>query len=484
MSNVLLVINEEAHARELSRVADYLLKNSDLRPVYFVEDRMKPLGVHTKLAGGPVEILTSDGFVESSQKFPEMTVRSIWRRWANAAISCMPYFIEPFSGVGTRALMFFRQIISERSRLLRHSKLCDAVIAQRPYAALVLSEDNVELDSSIWIETAHKHAIRCVIIPFTVANTIEFLEAYAYSKPNQLETTEANQIIARLFPKWRAQHKGRDFIRSGFAKVAAFELLGLTPPNPWLLNSGYADAIAVESPAMFDYYRAAGLPAKQLVTTGSMPDDVIADVIANAAHLRRELLEENGLPLNRPILLCAFPPNDNRYDRPGVEFSDFDEQLEFWGQSFAAVRGWNVIVVPHPKTKIERLDALRNYNLTLSRRDTVSLIPLCDLYVASASATIRWALSCAKPVINFDVFQLDLRDYDHLKGVVLAKTREDFRRALVVLTGDPAEFARIKAIQEGEAPRWGFRDGQSGRQLLALLHGEPVATPSANVDAT
>jgi hypothetical protein len=65
MSNALLIINQKAHARELSGVAEFLLKGSGPRPVYFVEERMKPFGVHTKLATTSVQTLAADDFTIS-----------------------------------------------------------------------------------------------------------------------------------------------------------------------------------------------------------------------------------------------------------------------------------------------------------------------------------------------------------------------------------------------------------------------------------
>ncbi len=41
-------------------------------------------------------------------------------------------------------------------------------------------------------------------------------------------------------------------------------------------------------------------------------------------------------------------------------------------------------------------------------RTRLSLVPLCSLYVASVSATIRWAIACGKPVVNYDVYRFEL----------------------------------------------------------------------------
>lgn len=479
MSHVLLLINEEAHARELSRVADYLLKASDLRPVYFVEDRMKPFGVYDKLAASAVETLTSEDFT-AARGHPAAGVQGGWRRYASAIITLIQALAARLPKGIAQALSVIVNIGEARDRLQRRLAICEAVFSRRRYAALLICEDNVDLDTAVWIAAARKHGIRCIIVPFTIANTVEFAEGYVYSIPYQVKTTLPNRLVARLFPKWVMHHKARSFLRVAYAKITAYELLGLTPPDPWLLNSGFADAIAVESPAMRDYYRAAGLPAGRLVMTGALVDDAMTEIMTGALHRRRALMEDAGLPVDRPFLLCAFPPDQNTFDRPGCQFSDFDDLIEFWGECLAAVQGWNIIVVRHPKTREGRLNALRRHGLTLTERDTASLIPLCDLYVASISATIRWAIACAKPVINYDVYRLDFEDYAGIDAVALVKTRDDFRRLLADVTGDSARLARMQAAQQREALRWGFRDGMSGRRLLALIRGETFAEPAVS----
>lgn len=480
MSNVLLIINEEAHARELSRVAEFLTGDPTLRPVYFVEERMKPFGVHTLLAQSSVAALTADDFVITRR--PSIETHSTRQRLITTLATFARRAADRLPGFLSRPARPLLLMAAAREQMLRRFALCEEVLERQACTAILLCEDNIDLDTGVWISAARRRGIRCIIVPYTIANTVELIEAYVFSKPLQIEASLINRVSAWLFPKWTMRHKGRRFLRATYAKIAAVELLGLTPPNPWLLNSGAADAIAVESVAMRDYYSEAGIPPTQLVTTGTLVDDAMAKVVADAANRRRILLEELGLPPERPVLLCAFPPDQGVFDRPGCDFADFDDLISFWGECLGAVKRWNVIVARHPKTRAGRLDALRKFGVTLTDRDTASLIPLCDLYVASVSATIRWAVACGKPTVNYDAYRLDFQDYPGIEAVLWMNTREDFRKALAALTDDPAYFAQLQAAQRREAPRWGFHDGLSGNRLRALIRGEPF-DPPASLDA-
>src|SRR5688572_21106368 len=102
MSNVLLIINEEAHARELSRVAEFLLKGSGPQPVYFVEERMKPFGVHATLAATSIETLTADDFkVEGS--VGTLASQDAVRRRFNGLVDFLRTKLNQFPAAAKRA---------------------------------------------------------------------------------------------------------------------------------------------------------------------------------------------------------------------------------------------------------------------------------------------------------------------------------------------------------------------------------------------
>jgi hypothetical protein len=476
MSSVLLLVNEEAHIRELSRVAELLLREGELQPVFFVEDRMKQhLGVFSDLRERNVEVLTSDMFVTNNDVIEPLGPqrRSLRQVALQSMLGCLRF--------ASRTLLRHKgdliELVDHNKRImLRRAAVCDAVLSQREYRCVVLSEDNVELDTSVWIAVARRHGVRSVVVPYTISNTAEFAESYVHYAPLQVETSPQNRLTALLFPKWALRYKGKHFLRSHCSKIIATDSLGLSPPNPWLLNSGFADAIAVESLAMRDYYLVSGIPADQLAITGSLTDDVILGTLNEATANRRKLTDSLGLQPNKPLLLAALPPDQNTYERPGCEFVNFDDLLRFWGETLGGIAGWNIVVRPHPKTRPERLDLLRRHGLTISYVDTAALVPLCDVYVAAVSATIRWAIACGKPVINYDVYQYGYLDYQGIEGVVLANTRNEFADLIDRVTSDVNELERLKAHQVRESARWAMLDGQSGWRMIALLSGQPFSS--------
>src|SRR6185436_13716615 len=99
-----------------------------------------------------------------------------------------------------------------------------------------------------------------------------------------------------LYPKWVYEYRGRKLLRIPAPQVVAKEWWGLAPALPWQMNSGSADALTVESMFMEAYYRREGLPPPQLVVTGAISDDTLAEHVDDAPARRAALCAELGLP--------------------------------------------------------------------------------------------------------------------------------------------------------------------------------------------
>jgi UDP-N-acetylglucosamine 2-epimerase len=244
------------------------------------------------------------------------------------------------------------------------------------------------------------------------------------------------------------------------------EISGFGYQRPWVLNSDSSSVIAVENEHMLEYYRNEGIQEEQLVVTGAIYDDVLTRATLNKISLRKELYHKLDLTEGQRLLLCALPPN--QFPRT-CEFGDYTSMITCWMQDLASVQGWNVVVRPHPRQTQNEIALLAGFGVKVTTLDTASLVPLCDLYVASVSATIRWAIACGKPVINYDVYQMKYNDYSEVKGVLTVHKREDFTYILNRLTTDSEYFGDVQRVQQADSQFWGILDGRSSERILKLL---------------
>jgi glycosyltransferase involved in cell wall biosynthesis len=235
------------------------------------------------------------------------------------------------------------------------------------------------------------------------------------------------------------------------------------------MNSGSADALTVESAFMEAYYRREGLPPPRLVVTGAISDDTLAEHLQDAPARRAALCAELGLPADRRLILCALPDDRLSLRASQAEFADYPALVQFVVQTLAATPGCNVVVRLHPRASYEAHRYIEQWGVRISRRDTAALVPLCDIYVASVSATIRWAIACGKPVVNYDVYRLRLTDYADAPAVIRVEDHAEFAATLHRLAADDAFYAEMRRRQQTDAPRWGQLDGQAGLRILKCL---------------
>jgi hypothetical protein len=208
-----------------------------------------------------------------------------------------------------------------------------------------------------------------------------------------------------------------------------------------------------------------------MILTGSPSDDVMSRNLADAPRARDDLYTELSLPPGRPMLLTALPP-DFLYlpgGRPECDFQRYDDLVEHWIAALADQGQFNVVVALHPSVKIDSMRHIERPNVRIAEQKTAELVPLCDVYVASISSTIRWVIACGKPVINYDVYRYRYTDFLGVPGVLTIEDEVEFRTLIHRFACDAEFLAEIRRREIAQASRWGRLDGGSCDRILGLL---------------
>jgi len=460
-NTVLLVVFIAAHFSELIRAARLLRDSGRFTPVVWFAWPYKEIDRDAAVCdaenirhrrdrvGSAVGGEAALSAQSSAPKSPGARIWSVIR----AALTALPF---PFTAIRS---------IGRQGQQLRFAR---SLVGRIQPIAVILAEDTVGYETAAVIKAAHERGAPSLIVPFTVANALEPAEIFFNDRARSLSRW-SNRIIAPFFPRWIYQLRGRKLLRVPAEGVIAKEWWGLAPPLPWQMNSGRADAIAVESRVMDAYYRREGLPPPRLIVTGGISDDTLAENLHDVPMRRAALCAELGLPTDRKLLLCALP--DDRFSLPGApgDFTGYPDLVHFVMQTLTALPGFTVVVRLHPRSAEETARLVENEGVRISRRETAALVPLCDLYVASVSATIRWAIACGKPAVNYDVYRLRLTDYNDVAGVLRVEDRSEFVAVTQRLAADRRFFENVRAVQEAAAPDWGDLDGHAGDRILTCL---------------
>ncbi len=470
-NNVVFLIFEPGHFRELFRLVLLTKKNKSLRP-YIV------FAAHY----GGIEPHVNKCMEENVPYYFADSNISITKTGSQAKVTIQNKFkffgVNPFTLSKPFRFLFFRfydflRFITRRLgkgfidyiREMRNAKKTLNAVSPN---ILILAEDNVGHGTEIWVHLAKNKNISTIIVPYTICNALEIANHYEGVSEYSFSRME-NKLVGTLFPKWSYQHKGKWMLRLMPARILAIELFGRSPPNPWMINSGHAAAIAVESLKMKSFYMAEGLPESQLTLTGAIYNDILKENLAHLENNRKKLFQNLNLPQDKPMLLCALPPPLNERIHERTEFKSYNKLLEFLAKNLGLIKNYNIVCCLHPQSNFDNLMYLEQFGIKLTKEDTATLVPICDIYIASVSATIRWAIACGKPVINYDPFNFKYIDYKDAKGCLLAESSQNFISLLTRLTSDKMFYDHIQSIQQSEMESWGKLDGHAGNRLLDLI---------------
>lgn len=334
-------------------------------------------------------------------------------------------------------------------------------------AAILLPEENLEYLSHVFTREAAKLGVPSLVLPYTLDNPLEACEAYQSHPRHQAQGWFRRRFIQN-HPQWARQHRGTTLLRLPFRTALAMQQFGFAPPDPWQNTCSFASRVLLESDAARRAYATSGIPEEKFAVIGSAVHDRMAAILSRETENRAALLQELGLDPARPVFLAAIPPDQFNTGRTGGEFSAHHEIVAFWLKTLAAT-GWNVVVNLHPHLKPEKIDFGAWPNVKYCARPTAEVIPLCDVFVASISATIRWAISCGKTVINHDLYLYRYDDYHGAPGVIHLETKDQFA----------VEVARVAQEAPKAVPHadWGILDGKSGERLKTLLDSAMIHQP-------
>ncbi|MCO6050151.1 hypothetical protein NGM99_10145 [Mesorhizobium sp. RP14(2022)] len=361
-------------------------------------------------------------------------------------------------------------VLRAADRNLRRTAFCEDWLVRLGIDAIVFAEDNVERDSFAWIAAARRRGIRTVVSSYGALSLNEAEDAYKYSKTHAIGGPQLS-LFQQHLPKWLAE--GPDYVITRLPWIEAIgrELISEAPFNPWLVNTGQPDLIALESRVMEKNYLTQNFHSTRLAVLGHPLHDRLAAVRQEKAERRAYLAKRYNFDIDKPFIVVAMPPN--QLTRRDSEFATYSELTAAFHRIPEEITSANIVISPHPTTSIAEIEDMEAAGARVERVSVAELLPLADLFVASVSTTIKWALALGIAVIDFDCYGYNYPDYRDLEQVVTVSDTAEFKNALLRWrTGETRP--RLDSAARRDAVRWGEIDGHALDRLIASCLSETV----------
>ncbi len=371
---------------------------------------------------------------------------------------------------GSMGLFLSNRLFFGLGQLAREQECLARFFADHHPDLIVLPEQNAGYQHDILIAWARCTGTPILVLPYTMAGRQEWA-AHFKKWPGRHVKGMLRRLLARAFPGWVYTFEGRRLILP-LPWLFSSEFLRCAPSLPWVTNSGPDGVVAVDNLFMKEFYEHEGVDTSGWQIVGSLAEDRLFFARQHRDVARKEIARRLDLDPALPFILIALPPD--QFDtglREVVEFSDYRALVDFMiAATAAAAEGrFNVVVNLHPRTRKEDVAFIQDDMARIADGPIETLLPAAHLYISVASATIRWAIACEVPVINYDVYRYDYRDYHGLKGVVDVKTREQFKQQVASVLHDKIHRDRLVQAQAEDAARLFRLDGKSEQRILGLM---------------
>lgn len=361
-------------------------------------------------------------------------------------------------------------ILIECIRLLLKERRLKRVIKKNNISKLIMSSDLVQYDTGLLIKVINRLNGQSYIFPNFFANHQEpATHLYSIQSHNLKYKTYQKYNKISFLKKWTIKYKKRYLIRIPMWMILPKELLKIAPEDPWIINTGGADYIAVEGEAVKYLFETIKYFKKvNIEVTGSVNNDRIHQIQKSTNKLRKEMIEGFSMDNDKPVAISAIPPDLLSIRYEFCDYDSYNKVLESWMNGLNKMNKYNILISLHPSVTNKEYARFSEYGFKLIDKPLIECLPLADLFIASISATIQWAIASGLPVINYDIYRYDYIDYNKEPYVFYTDSDEGYLK-LIDFFNNTNNLKTIKNKQDSRAEKWAMLDGQSVDRIYSLL---------------
>lgn len=310
--------------------------------------------------------------------------------------------------------LWYGNLLNEYVLSIYLNHLSKKILKKNNPNVVIVGTDNSYFSLYI-VKNANTMKIKTIVIPFSLSNQEELVAA-SRRVGRYFNSRFLKKFILKKFNKWFVEderNKGMYLKCPTSPYYLVQEALNLSPNNPWVICGGNSDYVLVNSQFEKDYYIDSGVEI-----------DKIKIYSKNIKKVYKKI--EIDKECKKNYLLWSVPPDHLNQS----VFNSHKEMVEWHIQQLGNLNQ-QVIISPHPRISAKYMETFELYsNMTVSNNSIQQLVSECSYFIASQSATIRFALANKKYVINFKFYNLPYTEYSNLPMVYEVESKDQFLDAL------------------------------------------------------
>jgi len=267
-----------------------------------------------------------------------------------------------------------------------------------------------------------------VIVPYMIFSceagplkTREDNPLYKYSPASPFITKK----VVKRYPDQVISSNGSNYLFYPPSKTIALNKFGTLSSYPWYVGNGLSDVVCVDSEHSLSRYLDNKVPKEKLRLVGDMSYDTLHDAYSHKEEIKKRLIEQYGLASDKKIAMLSLPQlgegNVVSWDRHWQEVFFLIETLRAFDVT--------ILISLHPKMHYENYTFLeKKYNCRILKERLYEVLPIADLFVATFSSTVIWAILCGINSIVVDFYGYNYTVFNFLETVPIVSEKETLHK--------------------------------------------------------
>lgn len=303
----------------------------------------------------------------------------------------------------------------------------------QPRAILLVGDRHYGLERAM-IHSAQKHGIRQLIVPTGQYSAHIDLIQPRQEKHSQHKLTNPPARSLKYWIRLRYPNQvWQAYLFYPVEKTLALAAMHLLPKNPWIMGANSSAVLGITSQMAYDYFLTQGIPAERLMVVGQPSLDPIFEHAQNRQEKRQALSPHDDNSAHKPLIVCALP---QLKEHELMDETRHWAEIRFLAELFHDLPA-EVFISLHPKADPAEYRFLeRDYGLHLLEERLSDMIGIADIFLATVSSTILWALWLKIPTIMFDFYDLYDPEIEWYPQLWITQDKNTFREMLHSLVTD------------------------------------------------
>lgn len=242
----------------------------------------------------------------------------------------------------------------------------------------------------------------------------------------------------RTYLKFKAQVVENIFFQHPVV-LNALSKVGALSTYPWCAGNGCSDIVCVDTLHTSQIFERQGVPASKIRLTGGVVYDNLFAARRDRNRMRPLLDAKYGFDPSRRLVVLSVP---HHFEQGMLSEEAHWDEVNFVVGELAASSS-NLLLSIHPQCDRREYEFLeRKFACKIADENSAEILPLADVFVASYSSLLVWAVLSGVHTINVDLHGFDLDIYDYLESVTKVSRREELLPAVKNACTSDVDFSR------------------------------------------